>query len=66
MILVAKSLKDFALENNMFDSHCHINDKTFLGKEKEYIKDSKKEGVNTFLVVGCDLFSSKEAVRISE
>lgn len=66
MILVAKSSRDFALENNMIDSHCHINDRAFVGKEKEYVEDSKKEGVDTFLVVGCDLKTSKEAVRITK
>ena len=65
MTLVAKSSKDFALENNMIDSHCHINDRAFVGKEKEYVEDSRQAGVDTFLVVGCDLKTSKDAVRIS-
>lgn len=50
----------------MIDSHCHINDKEFINKEKEYVKESFDDGVKTFLVVGYDLNSSVDAVRIAE
>lgn len=50
----------------MIDSHCHINDKAFLGREEEYINEAKKMGVNQFLVVGCDLAMSIKAVKIAE
>ena len=43
----------------MIDSHCHINDKAFLGREEEYIFNANKVGVDAFLVVGCDLEMSK-------
>ena len=49
----------------MIDSHCHINDRAFLNREEEYINDATKVGVNTFLVVGCDLPMSKKAVEIA-
>ena len=60
-----KSFLDFVLENNMIDSHCHINDKTFSKREKEYIEEANKVGVINFLVVGCDLAMSKKAVEIA-
>ncbi len=49
----------------MIDSHCHINDHAFEGFEKEYVSVAKKAGVNSFLVVGCDLAMSKKAVEIA-
>lgn len=49
----------------MIDSHCHINDKVFLKREKEYIDNANKVGVDKFLVVGCDLTMSKKAVEIA-
>ena len=50
----------------MIDSHCHINDKAFENYESMYIKEASANGVNTFLVVGYDLDSSKKAIEISE
>lgn len=49
----------------MIDSHCHINDKTFVGREDEYIGNAQSVGVIKFLVVGCDLTMSKKAVEIA-
>ena len=49
----------------MIDSHCHINDKAFKGREEQYIEESNYVGVDTFLVVGCDLAMSKSAVEIA-
>ena len=49
----------------MIDSHCHINDDAFYNDVEGYISDAKKEGVEAFLVVGCDLKLSKRAVEIS-
>ena len=49
----------------MIDSHCHINDEAFLNKENEYVRDAKEAGVESFLVVGCDLRMSKKAVEIA-
>ena len=50
----------------MIDSHCHINDKAFLHREEEYIGNAKSSGVNVFLVVGCDLKTSKTACEIAK
>ena len=49
----------------MIDSHCHINDDAFYNDVEGYISDAQKEGVEAFLVVGCDLKLSKRAVEIS-
>ena len=61
-----KSSQDFVLENNMIDSHCHINDRAFKGREAEYVELSKQAGVDKFLVVGCDLPMSISAVNLSK
>lgn len=49
----------------MIDSHCHINDEAFLGREKEYIDQARANGIDHFLVVGCDLKTSIKAVEIA-
>ena len=49
----------------MIDSHCHINDEAFINKEEEYIAEALKAGVDTFLVIGCDLKTSIKAVEIA-
>ena len=53
------------LENNMIDSHCHINDEQYLNNPLEYINTAKEAGVNTLFVVGYDLKSSKFALEIA-
>lgn len=50
----------------MIDSHCHINDRAFNGREAEYIESAKQAGVDTFLVVGCDLPMSISAVKLTK
>lgn len=50
----------------MIDSHCHINDDAFIGNPEGYISDSKKAGVEKFLVVGFNIKSSRIAVEIAE
>lgn len=50
----------------MIDTHCHINDELYIKNPEEYINEATKGGVNKFLVVGYDLKSSKEAVKLAE
>lgn len=50
----------------MIDSHCHINDDAFYKEASKYIEEAKSNGVSKFLIVGCDLLSSKRAVEIAE
>lgn len=49
----------------MIDSHCHINDKAFVSKESQYIKEAIDSGVATLLIVGCDYLSSLKAAEIA-
>lgn len=49
----------------MIDSHCHINDEMYIDNPKQYVEDSLNAGVNTLLVVGCNLKNSIDAVNIA-
>lgn len=49
----------------MFDTHCHLNLKTFLKKEEETIKEAKKVGVNFIVVPAINLETSKKAVGLA-
>ena len=50
----------------MIDSHCHINDPAYLADPKKYIDEAKASGVTAMLVIGYDLKSSIDAVKIAE
>jgi len=49
----------------MIDSHCHINDKPFIENPELYIKEAFECNVDSFLVVGCNLKTSINAVKIA-
>lgn len=49
----------------MLDSHCHLNDEHIYSDRKEIIERAISVGVDTFLVVGWDLPSSKLAISIA-
>lgn len=49
----------------MLDSHCHLNDEHIYSDRKEIIERAISIGVDTFLVVGWDLPSSKLAISIA-
>ena len=49
----------------LIDSHCHINDPLFNKDPKKYVDEANLAGVNIILVVGYDVPSSKEAVKIA-
>lgn len=49
----------------MIDTHCHINDDLYKNNPDLYIEESLKSGVKKLLVVGYDLNSSLEAVKIA-
>ena len=49
----------------LIDSHCHINDPLFNKDPKKYVDEAILSGVNTMLVVGYDVPSSIEAVKIA-
>ena len=49
-----------------FDSHCHLNDEQFLGKEEEVIARAKEAGLKAILCLGYDIPSSKKAIELAE
>ena len=49
----------------MIDSHCHINDELYINDPEKYLKEATSAGIKSFLVVGFDLESSKNAVDIA-
>ena len=49
----------------LIDSHCHINDPLFNKDPKKYVDEANLAGVSIMLVVGYDVPSSKEAVKIA-
>lgn len=60
-----KYSQGFVLENKMIDSHCHINDPLYRDNPEQYVKEAKEAGVDTLLVIGYDLESSKKAAEIA-
>lgn len=50
----------------MIDTHCHINDELYINNPEQYISDAREAGVKKFLVVGFDLKSSENAVKITQ
>ncbi len=49
----------------MLDSHCHLNDEHIYQDRKDIIQRALDAGVNTLLVVGWDVPSSRLAVEIA-
>ena len=50
----------------LVDTHCHLNNKDLYKKYLEVIKEANNNGVNLFIVPGCDLETSKIAVELAE
>ncbi len=50
----------------LIDTHCHLNSEELLNEVDEVILRAKKEGVNTFFVVGWDISSSKLALLLAD
>lgn len=50
----------------LIDSHCHINDPVYLAKAKDYVLEARANNVSLMLVVGYDVKSSLDAVKIAE
>ena len=49
----------------IIDSHAHINDEAFINDVDKYIKDAEASNVKSFLCVGSNLETSKQAVEIA-
>lgn len=50
---------------DIFDSHCHIDDRGFNKDRDEVVRRAQAAGVKSMMVVGIDLQSSKRAVAIA-
>ena len=50
----------------LIDSHCHINDPVFLKRSEQYVKEANESDVSIMLVVGYDVKSSLDAIKIAE
>src|SRR3989339_14820 len=50
----------------MFDTHCHLNFKSFNGQVDEVIRRAYDAGVGHIVVPGTDVMTSKKAVEIAE
>ena len=51
---------------NLFDSHCHLDDRSILKDLAGTLQNARDAGVNEMLTVGVDLKSSRQAVELAE
>lgn len=49
-----------------FDSHVHYNDEAFDEDRKELIDRTFKEGITKIIVAGCDICTTKSAIKLAE
>ncbi len=50
----------------LFDSHCHIDDKSYNSDLNQVMNRAKEEGVNAVMVVGVDIKTSQNAINIAQ
>lgn len=50
----------------LYDTHAHLNDPAFYGDIEEVIERARGSGVARINVVGWDILSSREAIKLSE
>lgn len=48
-----------------FDTHTHLNDEAFLGKEEEYVARAKENGVTKMAIVGCNQETNAQSLALS-
>ncbi|MEN8246108.1 MAG: TatD family hydrolase [Thermodesulfobacteriota bacterium] len=51
---------------NLFDSHCHLDDRSYFKDLKAVFQNAQEAGVREMLTVGVDLNSSQRAVEMAE
>ena len=51
---------------NLFDSHCHLDDRSYLKDLRGVLQNASHRGVNHIMTVGVDLKSSRRAVELAE
>ncbi|MDI9504160.1 MAG: TatD family hydrolase [Bacillota bacterium] len=49
-----------------FDTHCHLNDKKLINNIDDILTRSRQKGVAFFVIVGWDIKSSKDAIKIAQ
>lgn len=52
----------FFPDDNLFDSHCHLNDKSFYPDIEGVVSRSNDAGVSKIIDIGIDLESSRQAI----
>lgn len=50
----------------LFDSHCHLDDKSYRSDRETVLQRAREAGVVGFMVVGIDPRTAREAIRIAE
>ena len=50
----------------IFDSHCHLDDRSYDADRHEVLERARQAGVQKVMVVGVDLESARKAVRLTE
>lgn len=51
---------------NLFDSHCHLDDRSFSKDVQGVLRNAKAAGVRGMMTIGVDLKSSRRAVELAE
>jgi len=51
---------------HLFDSHCHLDDRSFYKDLAGTLQNARDAGVNSIMTVGVDLDSSQRAVELAE
>jgi TatD DNase family protein len=50
---------------NLFDSHCHLDDRSFRNNLKRIVQRANQNGIDRMMTVGIDAATSKRAVEIA-
>jgi len=53
------------MELNLFDSHCHLEDQSYLADLDDVLKRARSAGVRSMMTVGTDLEASRRAVSLA-
>lgn len=51
---------------SIFDSHCHLDDRSYDKDRRQVLNRAQQSGVKRVMVVGVDLHSSRKAVQLAE
>lgn len=51
---------------NIFDSHCHLEDKSYIGDLSAVLERARKAGVMRMMTIGVDRITSEQAVLLAQ